>query len=122
MHQSQLKNKKDNSVMTNEEWNTYFNGHWYFAGAKQDKHLAMFPEELPHRLIKMFSFPGETVLDPFMGSGTTALAARNLVRNSIGYEINPEFIPIIKEKIGGNDVFMKVETKIIKQQEIKQIL
>ena len=42
--------------MTNEEWNTYFNGHWYFAGAKQDKHLAMFPEELPHRLIKMFSF------------------------------------------------------------------
>jgi site-specific DNA-methyltransferase (adenine-specific) len=113
------KEQKDNSVMTNEEWNTYFNGHWYFAGAKQDKHLAMFPEELPHRLIKMFSFPGETVLDPFMGSGTTALAARNLVRNSIGYEINPEFIPIIKEKIGGNDVFMKVETKIIKQQEIK---
>ncbi|HOF15922.1 MAG TPA: DNA methyltransferase [Bacteroidales bacterium] len=113
------KEQKDNSVMTNEEWNTYFNGHWYFAGTKQDKHLAMFPEELPHRLIKMFSFPGETVLDPFMGSGTTALAARNLARNSIGYEINPEFIPIIKEKIGGNDVFMKVETKIIKQQEIK---
>lgn len=47
--------------MTNEEWNTYFNGHWYFSGAKQDKHLAMFPEELPHRLIKMFSFPNEVV-------------------------------------------------------------
>jgi len=113
------KEQKDNSVMTNEEWNTYFNGHWYFAGAKQDKHLAMFPEELPHRLIKMFSFPGETVLDPFMGSGTTALAARNLNRNSVGYEINPEFIPIIKEKIGGDDAFMKVERKVIKQSEIK---
>lgn len=113
------KEQKENSVMTNEEWNTYFNGHWYFSGAKQDKHLAMFPEELPHRLIKMFSFPGETVLDPFMGSGTTALAARNLNRNSVGYEINPEFIPIIKEKIGTDDVFMKVETEIIKQSELK---
>jgi len=113
------KEQKDHSAMTNEEWNTYFNGHWYFSGAKQDKHLAMFPEELPHRLIKMFSFPGETVLDPFMGSGTTALAARNLNRDSVGYEINPDFIPIIKERIGINDAFTEVETQIIKQAEIK---
>lgn len=113
------KEQKENSIMTNEEWNTYFNGHWYFSGAKQDKHLAMFPEELPRRLIKMFSFPGETVLDPFMGSGTTALAARNLNRNSVGYEINPDFVSIIKEKIGSDDAFMKVETEIIKQPELK---
>lgn len=113
------KEQKDNSAMTNEEWNTYFNGHWYFSGAKQDKHLAMFPEELPHRLIKMFSFPGETVLDPFMGSGTTGLAARNLNRNSVGYEINPDFIKIIKERIGTDDAFTEVETEIIKQPEVK---
>ena len=111
--------QKDNAVMTNEEWNTYFNGHWYFNGTKQNKHLAMFPEELPARLIKMFSFPNETVLDPFMGSGTTALAAKKLNRNSVGYEINPEFIPIIKEKIGGNDAFMIVETEFVKQLETK---
>jgi site-specific DNA-methyltransferase (adenine-specific) len=92
--------QKAAAKMTNEEWNTYFNGHWYFNGAKQDKHLAMFPEELPTRLIKMFSFEGETVLDPFMGSGTTALAARKLGRNSVGYEINPEYIPIIEGKVG----------------------
>lgn len=110
--------QKENSKMTNEEWNTYFNGHWYFSGAKQDKHLAMFPEELPHRLLKMFSFPGETVLDPFMGSGTTALAARKLNRNSVGYEINPEFIPIIKDKIGTDDAFMSVETQLINQNKI----
>ena len=109
--------QKENAVMTNEEWNTYFNGHWYFNGAKQDKHLAMFPEELPARLIKMFSFPNETVLDPFMGSGTTALVAKKLNRNSVGYEINAEFIPIIKEKIGGNDAFMHIETQIIKRPE-----
>ncbi len=94
--------QKAGAAMTNEEWNTYFNGHWYFNGAKQDKHLAMFPEELPTRLIKMFSFEGETVLDPFMGSGTTALAARKLGRNSVGYEINPEYIPIIEEKVGAD--------------------
>lgn len=111
--------QKENSAMTNEEWNTFFNGHWYFSGAKQDKHLAMFPEELPHRLIRMFSFSGETILDPFMGSGTTALAARNLNRNSVGYEINPDFIPIIKEKIGNDDAFTKVQKEIIKQPELK---
>ncbi len=112
------KEQKENSVMTNEEWNTYFNGHWYFTGAKQDKHLAMFPEELPHRLIRMFSFPEETVLDPFIGSGTTASAARKLNRNSVGYEINPDFIPIIKGKIGTDDAFTKVEIEIIKQAKL----
>jgi modification methylase len=110
--------QKENSVMTNEEWNTYFNGHWYFSGAKQDKHLAMFPEELPNRLIRMFSFPNETVLDPFLGSGTTSLVAKKLDRNSVGYEINPEFIPIIRDRIGGNDAFSEVEVRVIKQKDI----
>ncbi len=90
---------KEQSKMTTEEWREYFSGHWTFGGARQDGHIAMFPEELPKRLIKMFAFKGETVLDPFMGSGTTALAARNLERNSIGYEINPEFIEIARRKL-----------------------
>ena len=90
---------KEQSKMTAEEWNTFFASHWNFAGAKQDNHIAMFPEELPKRLIKMFSFVGDTVLDPFAGSGTTNLAAKKLDRNSIAYEINPEFIPVIKEKL-----------------------
>lgn len=107
--------QKEQSAMTNEEWNTYFNGHWYFNGAKQDKHLAMFPEELPKRLIKMFSFPQETVLDPFMGSGTTAAVARKLYRNSVGYEINSDFIPLIKSKIGGETLYDEAVVSIIKQ-------
>lgn len=53
-------------------------------------HVAPFPYELPFRLIKAFSFVGETILDPFVGSGTTLLAAADLKRNGIGYEINPE--------------------------------
>lgn len=93
------KEQKEQSKMTPEEWNTFFAGHWNFTGARQKNHIAMFPEELPRRLIKMFSFVGENVLDPFGGSGTTALAAKNLDRNSASFEINPEFIPIIKEKL-----------------------
>jgi len=91
---------KAQSSMTKEEWKEYFNGHWNFGGARQDGHIAMFPEELPHRLIKMFSFVGDTVLDPFLGSGTTSLAAKKLNRNSVGYEINPEFKPFIERKLG----------------------
>jgi len=93
------KEQKELSIMTAEEWNTNFAGHWNFPGARQNGHIAMFPEELPSRLIKMFSFVGETVLDPFLGSGTTALAAKKLDRNSVGFEINSEFIPFIKEKL-----------------------
>jgi site-specific DNA-methyltransferase (adenine-specific) len=94
------KEQKELSKMTAEEWNTFFAGHWNFTGTRQDNHIAMFPEELPRRLIKMFSFVGDTVLDPFTGSGTTNLAAKNLGRNSVGYEINSDFIPVIKEKLG----------------------
>ncbi len=90
---------KELSKMTKEEWKEYFSGHWNFGGVKQDGHIAMFPEELPKRLIKMFSFVGDTILDPFLGSGTTSQAAKNLERNSVGYEINREFIPYIKKKL-----------------------
>ncbi|WP_016777004.1 DNA methyltransferase [Anaerophaga thermohalophila] len=120
---------KEQSKMTKEEWKEYFAGHWNFGGARQDGHIAMFPEELPKRLIKMFAFKGETVLDPFMGSGTTSLAARNLERNSIGYEINPEFIEIAKGKLNINQAdiegttyeFLKDETNIDIEKEFDNL-
>jgi site-specific DNA-methyltransferase (adenine-specific) len=110
---------KEQSKLTQEEWNQYFTGHWNFPGEKQDKHLAMFPEELPRRLIKMFSFVGDTILDPFLGSGTTSLAAKNLNRNSVGYEINDDFLPVIKEKLGlkQKTIFEETAFEIIKQGE-----
>ncbi len=91
---------KEKSRLTKEEWKEYFNGHWYFGGARQIEHEAMFPEELPRRLIKMYSFVGETILDPFLGSGTTVKVALDLNRNAIGYEINEKFLKIIKDKLG----------------------
>ena len=121
------KEVKELSKMTTEEWNQYFTGHWNFSGEKQDKHLAMFPEELPKRLIKMFSFVGDTVLDPFLGSGTTSLAAKNLNRNSIGYEINEDFLKIIKDKLQvdktlfQDDVFEFIQQHDIKKDFSKEI-
>ena len=113
------KELKELSKMTAEEWNTFFAGHWNFGGARQDNHIAMFPEELPRRLIKMFSFFGDTVLDPFTGSGTTNLAAKKLERNSIGYEINPEFIPNIKQKLGANQTDIHATTfEFLKQNTL----
>lgn len=116
------KERKQESRLTTKEWNEYFYGHWNFSGEKQDKHLAVFPEELPKRLIRMFSFIGDTVLDPFLGSGTTSLAAKNLDRNSIGYEINCDFLPVIKQKIGidSRELFKNDATfEIIEQGDLK---
>lgn len=105
--------QKEQSAMTKEEWGEYFSSHWNFNGVKQMEHIAMFPEELPKRLIKMFSFVGETVFDPFVGSGTTSLAAMNLERNSIGYEINKEFKPVICEKLCVDQISLIDDTNVI---------
>lgn len=78
---------------------------WYITNVlplegRLEKGIAAFPEEIPRRLIKLFTFVGETVLDPFLGSGTTTKVAKELGRNSYGYEIDLELKPIILEKIG----------------------
>ena len=121
--------QKELSVLSKDEWNTYFSSHWTFGGARQDGHIAVFPEELPKRLIRMFSFVGETVFDPFMGSGTTALAAKNLGRNSIGYEINSSFIDYYKQKLNTNQIdldqtvyrFERDEQTIAVEESISQL-
>lgn len=108
---------KEKSKLSVDEWNQYFYGHWNFSGEKQDKHLASFPEELPKRLIKMFSFVGDTVLDPFVGSGTTSVAAMKLCRNSVGYEINEDYLPTITERLRQSiGIFEKdARVEVIKQ-------
>jgi site-specific DNA-methyltransferase (adenine-specific) len=79
-------------------------------GSKLEKDIAAFPEELPYRIIKLFSYVGETVLDPFSGSGTTMKIARLNGRNSIGVEIKKELIPIIQTKAGfGNQESIDLE-------------
>ena len=96
-------------------------------GSILEKDIAAFPEELPYRVIKLFSYKGETVLDPFAGSGTTMKVARDLERNSIGIEIKKSLVPIIKEKLGfGNgqkNFFASEDDKLeitIREQEANE--
>ncbi|MFW9800685.1 MAG: DNA-methyltransferase [Candidatus Thorarchaeota archaeon] len=94
---------KEASRISHEEFTKWAqNSIWEFqpASAKSEGHPAPFPEELPRRCIRLYSFLGDTVLDPFAGTGTTLAAARRLGRNSIGYEINPEFERLIRAKLG----------------------
>lgn len=90
----------EKSRLTKVQRTAWFRGVWEdIPPERQKAHSAMFPVALPERLIRMYSFWGETVLDPFLGSGTTALAAARCGRNSVGYELNPAFLPVIEEKL-----------------------
>ncbi len=90
---------KEMSKIPLSEWKKWFTGHWKFPGVVQKEHIAMFPEELPYRIIRMFSYIGDTVLDPFLGSGTTLKVAKILFRKSIGYELNKEYKKIVDNKV-----------------------
>jgi len=93
---------KEQSYIPIEDWRELFKDTWNFPGIVQNDHDAMFPEELPRRLIRMYSFAGDTVLDPFLGSGTTSKVAVEMGRNSIGYEIGfnrDSWKQIVKQKI-----------------------
>jgi site-specific DNA-methyltransferase (adenine-specific) len=74
---------------------------WSFpaASARRVGHPAPFPEELPRRLIELYTFRGDVVLDPFCGSGTTCLAAKRLERHFVGYEINPDYVRLAESRL-----------------------
>jgi site-specific DNA-methyltransferase (adenine-specific) len=96
---------KAKSRLTLEERSLWFRGTWRIPAERQEGHGAMFPVALPERLIRMYTFAGETVLDPFLGSGTTALAAMRAGRRSIGIELNPAYRAVIEKKLGVGDLF-----------------
>lgn len=89
------------SDMNKEEFMEWTNGLWTFPGEKKSRigHPAPYPIELPRRCIKLFSFVGDTVLDPFMGSGTTLLAAYQNKRKSIGIEIDERYCNLAIERL-----------------------
>jgi len=86
--------------------------------------IAAFPEEIPYRLIKLFSYIGETVLDPFMGSGTTNKVSAMLKRNSVGYEIDIELVEVVKKKMGINHELLfqrDYEVEIIVREDARPL-
>ena len=83
--------QRDASRISKDEFNSWFQQIWNIPGESTRHHPAPFPLELANRLVRMFSFVGDTVLDPFCGSGTTMIAAFRTNRNSIGVEIDPDY-------------------------------
>lgn len=91
------KDIKEKSKLTKEEWREYTKTVWSIANVTSQEHPAVFPEEIPMRLIKLFTFLGEKVLDPFAGIGTTGIVALKNGRDAICIDQNPDYTEIIKK-------------------------
>jgi modification methylase len=93
---------KENTILREQflEWTKSI---WTFPAmpARRVGHPAPFPEELPHRLIQLFTYQGDVVLDPFMGSGTTCLAAATDGRRYVGYDLNEEYVELARKRLAG---------------------
>lgn len=122
------------SKISKDDFNAWFQQIWNIPGASTKHHPAPFPLELANRLVRMFSFVGDTVLDPFCGSGTTMVAALRSGRNSIGVEIDPEYSRMVARNLKAeitnlfsNETFifektvMEHDHLIRKDEEIYQI-
>jgi len=113
------KETKEKSKLTQQEWVEFTKQIWTIPIPNKGdlafgEHSAIMPEEIPYRLIKMFSFVGDIILDPFAGSGTTLKVAKNLQRNFVGYEIMEIYKKIIEKKVSQtcNLLFNVEEDKI----------
>lgn len=98
---SRKKNNGQVNTITKEQFMEWTKSVWHMntESAKKVGHPAPFPIDLPHRLIQMYSFSGDIVLDPFMGSGTTAIAALQDGRKYVGYEVDPQYIALAENRI-----------------------
>lgn len=102
---SRRRNGKQNTI-TKDQFLEWTKSVWTFpaVSAKSIGHPAPFPEELPHRLIQLYSFKGDVILDPFCGSGTTCLAALKNDRYYIGYDIKPEYVKLANARINNSSI------------------
>jgi DNA modification methylase len=102
------------SLISAADHRTWFQQIWTgLTGASTRNHPAPYPVELAERLIKMFSFAGDTVFDPFLGSGTTSMAAMASGRNSIGCEIDPGYLAKAKKRIASEKDFFNDATVLV---------
>lgn len=91
---------REASRLSADEWNRCFSGHWNLRSTRRRGDGGDIPLEIPERLIRMFTFAGETVLDPFLGTGTTLLAAEGEGRRLVGYAGGPDALDVIRERLG----------------------
>lgn len=105
--------QRKSSMISKDEFDRWFQQIWNIPGASTKQHPAPFPLELSIRLVRMFSFTGDTVLDPFCGTGTTMIAALRTGRNSIGVEIEPEYCRIAARYLKAETPDLFSSTKLI---------
>ncbi len=91
--------QRKRSMLSKDEFDQWFAQFWRITGASTKEHPAPFPPELAYRLVRMFSFAGDTVLDPFAGSGTTMIAAMRAGRNSIGIDVEKKYIGLCRKRL-----------------------
>ncbi len=103
------------SMISKEEYGKWFQQFWNITGASTREHPAPFPLEVAYRLVRMFSFSGDTVIDPFCGSGTTMVAALKAGRNSIGLDIDPEYCKMAEDRLRkeNSDMFSSATLEFI---------
>jgi site-specific DNA-methyltransferase (adenine-specific) len=101
------------SMMSKADYNKWFRQFWTLSGASTRSHPAPFPLELASRLVRMFSFVGDTVLDPFCGTGTTMVAALKAGRNSIGVEIDSSYLEMARRRLREENVSLFGEATLI---------
>jgi DNA modification methylase len=102
------------SLISDQNHKKWFRSIWSgLTGASTRSHPAPFPEELAERLIRMYSFAGDTVLDPFLGTGTTAVAASNWGRNSIGIEVDPNYFDIASRRLHAATGSLFSQTEVV---------
>jgi len=107
------------SLIDKKEYNKWFQQFWQITGASTREHPAPYPLELAYRLVRMFSFVGDTVLDPFSGSGTTMVAALKADRNSIGIEIDPDYCRIAVSRFNSENATLFSRSEISFQRTQK---
>lgn len=112
------------SRLTQEQWIAYVNGVWSIEAVRDNLgHPCMYPDELVNRIVRMFSYVGDTVLDPFMGSGSSVKVARELGRVGIGYERELQYKPVIMKRLGiVPDEALDAESLKTTMENIKQAL
>lgn len=114
--------QRELSKISKEEYNEWFQQFWNIPGASTKEHPAPFPLELANRLVRMFSFHGDTVVDPFCGTGTTMLAAIKSHRNSIGVEIDSHYCEMILHRLRkeNHGLFNETEIKLVEADDISR--
>ncbi|MDR0993835.1 MAG: site-specific DNA-methyltransferase [Verrucomicrobiota bacterium] len=105
--------QKDESRIAKKDFDRWFQQIWNITGASTKQHPAPYPLELANRLVRMFSFTGDTVLDPFCGSGTTMVAALRAGRNSIGVDIDPDYCRIAARQLKAENEDLFLATKLL---------